>query len=53
MTKQRETILTLQVIIRAIKSLLQTVSKKLRRNGSDLGLGRKKRRKKHVQHDDP
>ncbi len=53
MFTQNQTILTLQMIIRAIKNLLRMLFRRLRGNGNDLGLGRKKRRKKHVQHDDP
>ena len=52
MNKQPKAILTLQVIIKAIKNLRRILSRKLRRNGSDLRLGRKKRRQKHVKHDD-
>ena len=50
MIKQRKAILTLQVIIRAIMNLLRMLSRRLRGNGNDL-LGRRGRRKKHVQHD--
>ena len=52
MNKQQKAILTLQVIIEAIKNLVRMVSRRLKRNGSDLS-GRKKRRKEHVKHDDP
>ena len=52
MNEQSQTMLTLQLIIRAIKNLLRKVFRRLRRNGGDL-LGRRERRKKHVQHDDP
>ena len=52
MNKQPKAILTLQVIIKTIRNLLQMLFRRLKRNGSDLRLGRKKRRQKHVKHDD-
>jgi hypothetical protein len=51
MSKQSQTILTLQVILKAIKNLLRILSRRLRGNGNDL-LGRRGRRKNHVQYDD-
>ena len=51
MNEQSKTILTLQLIIKAIRSLARMVTQRLRRKRNP-GLGRKKRRKKHVRNDD-
>jgi hypothetical protein len=52
MNKQPKAILAQQMINKALRLLLRMLFRRLRGNGGDL-LGRKERRQKHVQHDDP
>ncbi len=51
MNEQSKTILTLRLIITVIKHLTRLLSRRLRRKRNP-GLGREKRRKKHVRNDD-